>query len=80
MSDSPDPITAELIVTFPDEATLAREALDAAHVAEGADLLRSTRPPWQLKARRGRLGVDAWRDTLVALVEALLPVEGPTNG
>jgi hypothetical protein len=79
---NPDPITAELIVTFADESALARATLAARAVAEGAALYRSTAPPWQLKAAQGLLSQADWRQRLLNLVEVLLQAEErpPTPG
>jgi hypothetical protein len=73
-----DPITAELIVTLPDEAALIAATFAAAAVAPDAALFRSSAAPWQLKASAGRTDAATWRGRLVSLVEVLLPGAGAT--
>jgi hypothetical protein len=70
---STDPITADLTVTFPNEAALIRATFAAGAVASSATLYRSTAAPWQLKATQGVMDDAEWRSRLVSLVEVLLP-------
>jgi hypothetical protein len=64
--------TAELLVTAPDAAALRRIALAAHAAAGGAALYMTTREPWQIRACQGELSDAAWRERLLALVEAVL--------
>jgi hypothetical protein len=76
MSTTPDPITAELIVTVPDVEQRRRAALAAAAVADGARIYMSAAgPPWLLKASQGGLSATDWRERLIVLAEVLLPGE-----
>lgn len=63
-------VDVELIFTCPDEDRLRRLCLAAVAVAEGAELLRTTRAPWQLRVVRPPAMDDAtWRGALIRLIE-----------
>lgn len=64
-------VTAELILTAPDEGRLQALTLVAMAITDGrADLYRSTASPWQLRVTQGAETDDAvWRDALKRLIE-----------
>jgi len=74
---NPAPSTAEIIFTLPDEPAMRAAALAAKAIAEGAEIYRTLSEPWQVKVRPGSVPAADWRGRLIALVEVLLPGEGP---